>query len=75
MCIITFHINTYKLGTIARKKNLTKQPFHVKIKVPIVKISYMGYFKLYYALLELRKVVIFACFNVTIYIMFELFNY
>jgi len=43
--------------------------------VPIVKISYMGHFKLYYVLLELGKVVIFACFNVTIYIKFELLNY
>jgi hypothetical protein len=76
MCIITLHINTYKLVTIARKKKtLQKHPFHAKIKVPIVKISYMGYFKLYYVLLELRKVVIFVCFNVTIYINFELLNY
>jgi hypothetical protein len=58
-----------------KKKNLTKQPFHAKIKVPIVKFSYMGYSMVYYALLELRKVVIFACFNVTIYIKFELLNY
>jgi hypothetical protein len=35
----------------------------------------MGYSKLYYALLDLKKVVIFACFNVTIFIEFELFNY
>ncbi len=35
----------------------------------------MGYSKFYYALLELRKVVIFACFNVTIYIQFEFLNY
>jgi len=59
---------------VDRKKNLTKQSFHAKIKVPIVKISYMGYSKFYYALLELRKVVIFACFNVTIYIKFEFLN-
>jgi len=45
MCIIIFHINTYKLVTIDQKKNLTKQPFHAKIKVPIVKISYMSYSK------------------------------
>jgi hypothetical protein len=43
--------------------------------VPIVQIFYMGYFKLYYALLDLKKVVIFACFNVMIYIEFELLNY
>jgi hypothetical protein len=35
----------------------------------------MGYSKLYYALLDLKKVVIFTCFNVTIYIEFDLFNY
>jgi hypothetical protein len=35
----------------------------------------MGYSKLYYALLDLKKVVIFTCFNVMIYIEFELFNY
>jgi len=35
----------------------------------------MGYFKLYYALLDLKKVVMFACFDVTIYIKFELFDY
>jgi hypothetical protein len=34
----------------------------------------MGYSKLYYALLDLKKVVIFACFNVIIYIKFELIN-
>jgi hypothetical protein len=34
----------------------------------------MGYFKLYYALLNLKKVVIFAYFNVKIFIEFELFN-
>ncbi len=43
--------------------------------MPIVQIFYMGYFKLYYALLDLKKVVIFACFNVMIYIEFELLNY
>ncbi len=75
MCIIIFHINTFKLVTIDREKNLTKQSSHAKIKVPIVEISYMGYSKFYYALLELRKVVIFACFNVTIYIKFEFLNY
>jgi len=45
------------------------------MKVLIVKISYMGCSKFYYALLELRKVVIFACFNVMIYIKFEFLNY
>jgi hypothetical protein len=31
--------------------------------------------KFYYVLLDLKKVVILACFNVTIYIEFEFFNY
>jgi hypothetical protein len=35
----------------------------------------MAYSKLYYALLDLKNVVIFACFNVTIYIEFGLLNY
>jgi len=36
----------------------------------------MGYSKLYYALLlDLKKIVNFACFNVTIYVELELFNY
>jgi hypothetical protein len=35
----------------------------------------MGYSRLYYALLDLRKVVISTYFNVMIYIKFELFNY
>ncbi len=35
----------------------------------------MAYPKLYYALLDLKKVMICTCFNVMIYIMFELFNY
>jgi len=35
----------------------------------------MAYSKLYYALLDLKKVVIFACFDVPIYIEFELLNY
>jgi hypothetical protein len=43
--------------------------------VPIVYVSYMGYFELYYALLELKKVVISAYFNVMIYIEFEFHNY
>ncbi len=58
---------------IISKKNLTKQLFYARIKVPIVWISYMG--KFYYVLLDLKKVVILACFNVTIYIEFEFFNY
>jgi hypothetical protein len=35
----------------------------------------MGYSKFCYALLNLKKVMIFACFNVTIYIEFELLDY
>jgi hypothetical protein len=35
----------------------------------------MGYSKFYYALLDLKKVVIFAFCDLTIYIEFELFNY
>jgi len=35
----------------------------------------MSYFKLYYVLLNLKKVVIFAYFNVKIYIEFEFFNW
>ncbi len=35
----------------------------------------MGYFKHYYALLDLKKVVISAYFNVMIYIEFKLLNY
>jgi hypothetical protein len=35
----------------------------------------MGYFKFYYVLLDLKKIVIFVYFNVTIYIEFEFFNY
>jgi hypothetical protein len=57
------------------QKNLRKQPFYAKIKVPIVQILYVAYSKLYYALFDLKKVVIFACFNVTIYVELELFNY
>jgi hypothetical protein len=41
--------------------------------MPIVEISYMVYSKFYYALLHLKKVGIFTCFNVTIYIESELF--
>jgi hypothetical protein len=35
----------------------------------------MGHFKIYYVLLDLKKVMLFACFNVMIYIEFELFVY
>jgi hypothetical protein len=35
----------------------------------------MGYSKLYYLLLDFKKVVIFTYFNATIYIEFELLNY
>jgi hypothetical protein len=35
----------------------------------------MSYLKLYYVLLNLKKVVIFAYFNVKIYIEFECLNY
>jgi len=35
----------------------------------------MGYFKFYYSLLDLKKVVISTYFNVTVYIEFELHNY
>jgi hypothetical protein len=35
----------------------------------------MGHSKFYYALLNFKKVMIFAYFNVTIYIEYELFNY
>jgi len=44
-----------------RHKNLTKQRFCTKIKVPIVQIFYMGYSKLYFALSNLKKVVTFPC--------------
>jgi hypothetical protein len=43
--------------------------------VPIVQKNYMGYYKLYYALLDSKKVVMSAYFDVIIYIKFELFNY
>jgi hypothetical protein len=43
--------------------------------VSIVEIFYMSYLKLYYSLLDLKKIVISAYFNVTIYIEFELLNY
>jgi hypothetical protein len=35
----------------------------------------MVYFNFYYTLLDFKNVMIPACFNVTIYIEFELFNY
>jgi hypothetical protein len=35
----------------------------------------MSHFNLYYVLLYLKKVMIFTCFNVMIYIEFELFVY
>jgi len=57
------------------QKKFTKEPFYARMKVPIVKSFYIRYSKLYYALLDLKKVVIFPCFNVTIYIEFELLNY
>jgi hypothetical protein len=57
------------------QKYLTKQPFYARIKMPIVYISYMGYFKFYYALLNLKNIEISTCFNVQIYIEFGLLNY
>jgi len=35
----------------------------------------MAYSKLYYALLDLKKVMISTCFNVMIYIKFQILNY
>jgi hypothetical protein len=35
----------------------------------------MGYSKPYYTLLNMKKFVIFSCFNMTNYIEFELLNY
>jgi hypothetical protein len=60
---------------IGPKRILTKQFFNFEIKVSIVLIFYMGYLDIYYTLLDLKKVVIYACFNVMIYIEFELLNY
>ncbi len=57
------------------KRNLTKQPFDARIKVSIVQFFFRWIVLSYYALLDLKKVVISACFNVMIYIEFELFNY
>jgi len=57
------------------QKKFTKEPFYARIKVPIVSIFYIGYSKSYYALVDLKKVVIFTCFNVIIYIEFQLLNY
>jgi len=62
--IITFYINYYKIVIVGKK--FTKQPFYASIKVSIVKKHYVGYFKFYYALLDLKKVVISACFSVTL---------
>ncbi len=69
-----FHTNLHKYCDY--RQNLCKIVLYVRIKVPtIVKISYMTYSKFYYALLDLKKDVIFAYFNVTIYIEFEFFVY
>jgi hypothetical protein len=43
--------------------------------VLVFKKIYMAYSKLYYVLLDLKKVVIFGCFNVMIYYEFEFLNY
>jgi hypothetical protein len=46
------------------------------ISIPVLMDkSYISYFKFYYELWNLKKVVIFTCFNVTIYIEFEHLNY
>ncbi len=58
-----------------QKKPLQKQLFYARIKRSIVEIFYMGYFKLYYSLLDLKKIVISTYVNVKIYIEFELLNY
>jgi hypothetical protein len=58
-----------------RQNNLTEQWFHARIKVLIVFKNYMCYLKLYYVLLNLKKVMIFAYFNVKIYSEFEFLNY
>jgi hypothetical protein len=73
MCRVTFHINTYKIAII--RKKIYKIIFYAKIKWLILKINYMGYSKLCYALLDLTKVMILAFFYVIICIEFELFNY
>ncbi len=57
------------------KKKLCKTILYARIKVLVFKISYMGYSKLCYALLDLKKVMSFAYFKVIINIEFELFNY
>jgi len=68
-------MNPYKIVAIGQKKILPKKFVYARIKVSIVSIFYMGYSKLCYALLNLKKVMIFACFNVMIYIEFGLFDY
>jgi len=45
MCIVTFHINLYKIVTIG-KRNFTKQSFDASIKMSIVQKFYMDCFKL-----------------------------
>ncbi len=45
---------------IGQKKEPYKTTIYARIKVPIFKKIYMGYSKLYYALLNLRKVMIFV---------------
>jgi hypothetical protein len=67
-------MNPYKIVTISKNKSY-KITLHAKIKVSIVQISYNAYSKFYYVLLNLKEVVIFAYFNVTIYFEFELLNY
>ncbi len=57
------------------KKDFTKQPFYTRIKMLIFLFYLVSYSKLYYVLLDLKKVVISICFNVTIYIDFEFLNY
>jgi hypothetical protein len=57
-----------------QKKILTKQSFYARMKVPIVLNSDMDYSTFYYALLDLKKVVIFAYFNLINYIADELLN-
>jgi hypothetical protein len=58
-----------------KQKNLTKIAFLCSNKGANCLNFYMGYSKLYYALLDLKKVVLFSNFNVMIYIEFELLNY
>jgi len=58
-----------------RQNTLQNSFFYVRIKVLIVQKIYMSYFKFYYSLLNMKRIVIFFYFNVTIYIEFELLNY